>query len=206
MRSHEHHREALGAYTLGALSPEEMAAVDRHLRECSRCRDELKDLETLRPILDRRLGASGLTWPLGRRPRRRRSRLLRAWLAGGVLVLLVAVGLASALLRVSPAPTVYAFTSVDPGVHASGTVSYEKEAWGTQMVIRMVGLPASYRCVIWVESRAGRWQEAGSWRAGAGRETEVEAASVLPARSILGVSLKTPAGVTLLQAGGPGRG
>ncbi len=206
MSSHEHHLEALGAYSLGALSPEEMAAVGRHLRECSRCRDELKDLETLRPILDRGLGASGLTWPLVRRSQRRRSRLRLAGFAGGVLVLLVAVGLASALFRVSQAPMVYAFTSVDPGVHASGTVSYEKEDWGTQMVIHMVGLPASYHCVIWVESRAGGWQEAGSWRAIPGRETDVEAASVLPSRSILGVSLKTPAGVTLLQAGGPGRG
>ena len=36
----EHVREALGAYTLGALDPDEAAAVRRHLAECRACAAE----------------------------------------------------------------------------------------------------------------------------------------------------------------------
>ncbi|MDA8331863.1 MAG: zf-HC2 domain-containing protein [Candidatus Dormibacteraeota bacterium] len=206
MSIHDRHLEALGAYSLGALDPAEMVAVHQHLQECPVCRHELRDLESLRAILDRGLVAQGRAWPLGRRTRRWASRPLLVGMAVGAAVLLVAIGSGLALFRSSPTSTVYSFTSVDRSVHATGTVSYEQEAWGTQLVIRMVGLPTSLRCVIWVESRRGGWQEAGSWRSSRRSETQVEAASVVPRTSIRGVSLRTPSGTTLLEAGGPGSG
>lgn len=40
-RSHEEIEEALGAYALDAVEPEEAAAIELHLRDCPRCRTEV---------------------------------------------------------------------------------------------------------------------------------------------------------------------
>ncbi len=45
---HEHHRDDLAAYLLGALEPGEAAALERHLAGCEECRTEL---EWLRPAV-----------------------------------------------------------------------------------------------------------------------------------------------------------
>jgi anti-sigma factor ChrR (cupin superfamily) len=44
-------RESLGAYVLGALEPDEAAAVEAHLASCERCRDELAELSPLPSLL-----------------------------------------------------------------------------------------------------------------------------------------------------------
>jgi anti-sigma-K factor RskA len=49
MSEHEDLRDDLAAYALGALPDEEAAALERHLRECGRCRAEL---EWLRPAVE----------------------------------------------------------------------------------------------------------------------------------------------------------
>ncbi|HET9738159.1 MAG TPA: zf-HC2 domain-containing protein, partial [Solirubrobacteraceae bacterium] len=96
-------REKLGAYTLGALDPDEAAAVRRHLAECQACaaeHDELAPLpgllataegahaaaaEPLSPAFEERLldayARDHATRPRGRRRRRPR----RRWLAAGAL-------------------------------------------------------------------------------------------------------------------------
>jgi anti-sigma-K factor RskA len=48
-RDHRRWRADLAAYALGALEPDEDAAMARHLEECERCRDELRWLQ---PALD----------------------------------------------------------------------------------------------------------------------------------------------------------
>jgi hypothetical protein len=44
-------RESLGAYVFGALEPDEAAAVEAHLAECERCREELAELSPLPSLL-----------------------------------------------------------------------------------------------------------------------------------------------------------
>jgi anti-sigma-K factor RskA len=48
MNANDHNRwsDELAAYTLGALEPGEAAAMERHLAECERCREELRWLTT----------------------------------------------------------------------------------------------------------------------------------------------------------------
>jgi anti-sigma-K factor RskA len=48
-RSHEEHRESIGAYLLGALPPLEAEAFERHLAGCPEC---ARELETLRVATD----------------------------------------------------------------------------------------------------------------------------------------------------------
>jgi anti-sigma-K factor RskA len=50
-RDHRRWRADLAAYLLGALEPEEEAAVEGHLRECPRCRDELRWLQPAVDVL-----------------------------------------------------------------------------------------------------------------------------------------------------------
>jgi anti-sigma factor RsiW len=48
-----HDPNELGAYALGALTAEEQARVEAHLRECPDCRDELSGLRRAADELDR---------------------------------------------------------------------------------------------------------------------------------------------------------
>ena len=51
MRPHD--LDELSAYALGALSAEDAAQVEAHLRECADCRDELAELRQAIAELDR---------------------------------------------------------------------------------------------------------------------------------------------------------
>ena len=44
MSSHEQFAEDLALYALGSLQGEELAALEKHLQECSSCRRELEQL------------------------------------------------------------------------------------------------------------------------------------------------------------------
>src|SRR5512135_2551667 len=100
-------RENLAAYALGALDPEETAALERHLQGCESCRAELADYQ--------RIGSGLLAALPARPPRAAVKRALQTQLAGrmhrsrpqfnwslgqlafaGLVVLLVGVNLLSA--------------------------------------------------------------------------------------------------------------
>ncbi len=66
---HDHWREDAAAYLLGALEPEQEAAVERHAEECERCRRELR---WLTPAVDALPGGVERVAP----PPELRSRLL----------------------------------------------------------------------------------------------------------------------------------
>jgi anti-sigma factor RsiW len=46
-------RTDLGAYSLGLLDDLDTARVERHLAACSDCRQEVRDFEAVRTMLDR---------------------------------------------------------------------------------------------------------------------------------------------------------
>jgi anti-sigma factor RsiW len=45
-------RTDLGAYSLGLLEAAEVARVERHLEACSDCRQEVREFEAVRTMLD----------------------------------------------------------------------------------------------------------------------------------------------------------
>ncbi len=200
MSSPDRFRADLGAFALGALAPGEAQELKAHLRGCAACRRELTELQSVAPMVAR-AGPGTRSWP---RPdsadrRRRRFRLVASGSVAGAAALAIA---AVALLLHGSGSTV-SFQPISRWVHASGTVAYEARPWGTQLVIRVSGLPAWLRCQIWVEAAGGGWQEAGSWRPTSGGTTSVEAASVLTVRGIKGVALETPQRQELLWAPAP---
>jgi anti-sigma-K factor RskA len=99
MTEHDHHRDNVGAYLLGAMTDLERHAFERHLRGCEECREEL---ERLRPAAEALPGSvQQLAPPPGLKkrlmaevePQRRRpSRSVLAVAAALVIALAVAFG------------------------------------------------------------------------------------------------------------------
>jgi hypothetical protein len=183
----EHVTEELGAYTLGALDPDEAAAVRRHLAECRACAAEHDALAPLPGLLATAEGADAATAePLSpafeerlldayardraTRPRARRRAPRRRWLAAGA----VAAGLAAILLAVvlvgggdgGTEPPAYdvAFRAVG-GDEASGRAMLESGAEGTTLHLWVDGLPRDADAVYEVLCDAEAWTaSAGTFR------------------------------------------
>jgi Putative zinc-finger len=176
----EHVTPDLGAYVLGALDPDDAAAVRRHLAGCSACEAEYDALAPLPGLLATAAGAhAAATEPLSpafeerlldayardhaTRPRARRRRPRPRWLAGGAL----AAGLAAAVLGAvvltgdgedPPAPPAYdvAFRPVDAG-GASGRATLETGAEGTTLHLWVDGLARDENAVYEVLCDAEAW-------------------------------------------------
>ena len=177
----EHVTPDLGAYVLGALDPEEAAAVRGHLAVCIECAAEHDALAPLPGLLAAADGADAATAePLpeafeerlldayardhATRPRVRRHRRPRPrWLAVGAL----AAGLAAAVLVAvvlggggddPPAPPGYdvAFRAVDAG-GASGRATLEAGSEGTTLHLWVDGLARDEDAVYEVLCDAEAW-------------------------------------------------
>jgi hypothetical protein len=201
VKEQDRFRQDLGAFVLGALDPGEAGALREHLDGCAGCRRELAELQSVAPMVARARQRRGLFGNLGSKAAG--SRLSRWRVIAAVSVTAMVAASVAGVMLSATAPTV-AFHSTTTWIHAQGSVTYQPRSWGTQLLIRVSGLPNSLRCQIWVESDGGGWQEAGSWRPVSGGATAVEAASVLPLTQIAGVALETPQGKELLWAAAPG--
>jgi anti-sigma factor RsiW len=203
-----HCRSELGVYVLGAIGPAERAWVDQHLADCLRCREELAALAGLPGLLRRvppDLALRALTDAPGDSPSgadvdrlisrvsviRRRRRLTAAAAA-----LLIGVAAAAGLhaLQGRPASTTAAvthWTDSDTGASATtgarATVRYAAERWGTELEVRVTGVPAGTRCQLRVVDAHGKGVVAGGWIIRTGSQYTWYPASVpWPAASLSG--------------------
>jgi len=178
---HEHHRDELAAYLLGALEPGEAAELERHLAGCEECRTEI---EWLRPAVQllpesvqrveppRELRESLMTQVHAeaktgaesavRTPRRQRG-LLPGWAlrpATGLAALVLVVA-AVAVFAISGGGsdggnTTTTFTGHSPGVTAEMVSSGDS---GTLHLANLHQLPSDKVLQAWVE-REGRVESA----------------------------------------------
>jgi hypothetical protein len=160
----EHLREAVGAYALGALDPDEAAAVRRHLETCAECAAEHDALAPLPGLLSLAGGAEeAVEKPLSpafeerlldafardraASPRRRlRWRVpRRRWLAAGAVgVAAVAAALVGLQLRAEEEPSLryeVTFQNVSGPVAASARANLESDEEGTEVHLSVRGLP-----------------------------------------------------------------
>jgi hypothetical protein len=200
---HEHDD---GAYVLGALSPVERAAYERHLATCSFCREAVADIAVLPGLLGRldpadfkRLLDPGTAPPesrnrmpdlltaaqSARRRDRRRSRRMAAVLAAACLAIVAGLGAILWTARGAepprPGPAV-AMTPVDASVPISATVSLTNTGGGTKIDLvcsyRKVSDSAkSYTVRLMAYGPDEETDQLGSWVAAPGREFRMPAAT-----------------------------
>jgi len=180
-------RTDLGAHALGALEPDEAAAVEAHVAACPQCAAELARLQPLPALVAR---AEGLEIPAppaaleerlldrvaASRPRGHRRRLRRP----ARLRLLAATALAGAALGAGATALVIAATNdqgrttpvYDLVLQGTGGVSarasLEPNDEGTEVHLWIKGLPPGARAVYEVRCERPGWSAgAGTFRAGA---------------------------------------
>ena len=179
-------RHAIGAYTLGALEPDEAERVRRHLADCPQCAAEYGELLPLPDLLTVAGGAEAATAdPLpaafeerlldayardrAARPRRRRlARLRLHWpTLGAAAAAVAAVG--AVLLFVSggeePAPYAVAFENTAAAPTAQARAELESIPGGTELHLWVRNMPADPRAIYEVLCEAPTWRaSAGTFR------------------------------------------
>jgi anti-sigma factor RsiW len=185
-------RNGLGVYLLGAIEPRERARLENHLASCLSCRERLAALAGLPALLrkvpaDEAIGAwmdDGSDQPptpplqalLSKVARTRRRR--RRWaIAAAALV----AGLAGAGVQVfhsgaatppaAAAPQWTAtVTGANPVTEVSAAIRYAARPWGSELEVRVTGIPVGTRCQLWVTGARGQDIAAGGWNIASSRQ------------------------------------
>lgn len=210
--SHDDARGSLGSYLLGALGPAERQAVDAHLADCTRCRDELSSYAGVPGLLSRLdlaevTGATLLPPPsllpslLAAVERERgadRRRVLR-WCtaAAGVSVAAVLAGALS--LTGGPTPASERSLVAAAGVTASGTASLRSRPWGTEIRLHLQDLPPADSFAAYAVDDAGARTPFATWARTPEREAEVPGAVRLAPAVVAGLVIETDAGEPVLS-------
>jgi len=185
----EHVRPALGAYSLGALEPAEVAAVEAHLAACPACAAELTRLEPLGELIAR---AEGLEIPpppaaleerildsvAASRPRHARRRrgvrrprrvvTLAATALAGVAIGAGAVALATGEVGGGEGDEPAYDLVLDGAGGVSARAGFEPSDGGTEVHLWVDGLPPGGDAVYEVRCERPGWSAgAGTFRADA---------------------------------------
>lgn len=162
---------ALGAYVLGALSPEERLRFEEHLDGCALCTAELAEFAGIPAMLDRvrpedlrpvavtpspelfdRVSAAARVEPAPV-PRRRR------WLLAAAVLVLVGAGTGVAVWATGQGSDTVAASSGP--VHATLAVTGQEE--GTVLELTVDGLRPGETCRMVAVDADGEWYPAGDW-------------------------------------------
>jgi len=163
----------LGAYVLGALTPDERQRVAEHLRDCPACAAEHEELRPLPALLGRvgpgdlqpvtvtpsadlfaRMSAAAVG---GQRARRLRSRTWALVAAAVLAVLGVGIGVT---VWVSGSGEQTASVSAGP---VRVTVTAIAEDDGTALDVTVAGLRPGETCWLFAVDRDGQRHDAGDW-------------------------------------------
>lgn len=218
-----------GAYVLGALSPAERLAFERHLSECDECTqavrrlaglpgllgrvDEtvLADPSTDEPVPDTLLPA--LSSEVGRARRRRTA--FAVGLAAAAAVVAGTVPVVVTQLRdagppsASSTPSASAPRAMDPvgDVPVRASVALAQVAWGTRLDLTCTykpesveyDLPPAADYALFVRTRDGRAEQVGTWRSVGGRTMMLSAATAATPQEIASVEVRTLDGRVVLE-------
>ena len=220
-------RPALGVYILGAISPAERRAVDRHLAWCAGCRAELTGLAALPgrlgsvPAADvTSMAGDGagqgehppevpLAALLDRAARvRRQLRWRHLALAAAAVVIAGGGAVAGSRLLDTPPPSpaspavpwAATVTGIDSQTGMSATVKYLREPWGLALRVQVRGISPGTRCELQVVDAGGQDVPAGSWTVAAGHTWAWSPASTpVPAADVRGFLITTARGRNLVS-------
>ncbi|WP_433530930.1 anti-sigma factor family protein [Micromonospora sp. CA-263727] len=194
-----------GAYVLGALSPADRAAYERHLVDCPACQQSVSEIAVLPGLLGRLDPASLeqflpppenprvpelLTVARDRRRRERQANRLRyavTGLAAAAFALLVGFGVAT-MLPADPPATPLAQVRMVEMVPVSGSAPVHAEIglrgtdWGTEVTMHCgyderTGYGKAYAFRLVAHGPDGAQEQIGSWRAAPGDDLRITGAT-----------------------------
>lgn len=207
-----------GAYVLGALSPAERAAYERHLAGCPACRDAVGELAVLPGLLGRldpagpdpaaASTAGGSRLPAlvaAARSARRRERWRNRWRYGATALvaacLTVVVVLAGGWLRgdrgdpLGVDARLVAMRPVAGAVPVTAEIGVETTNWGTEITMRCAYEATTdysrhwtFRLVAY--GRDGVTEQVGSWLAGPGDEVRLTAITRLTGADLVRLEVR----------------
>jgi hypothetical protein len=174
--------DQVGPYIIGALEPEEMEDMRRHLTGCSRCAAEVRSLSELPALLDLveaddeiAVISPGLEDEVLDRFVRERARSAprrRRWRRLAIPAVAVAAVIAALLVVVVPggSNTAYAHAelwSLPAGGGAAGTADVAAVPAGTRVNLHADHLPVGQGKMyeLWCIRSDGRWIDGGTFRA-----------------------------------------
>ena len=206
-------RTALGAYVLGALEPTDRSDVDEHLPLCPACRDELAELAGLPGLLGRLTADEVLAGPVRPEPallerllagvarhRRRTRRRLLVAAAAAVVALLSVGGTAAILHSQAPHPRVVrAEGQAVSGTVVRASVGVLGKPWGTELTLRLHGVPRGEHCRLVAVARDGRTEVAGSWEVSYSGDTNLTGATAIHPKDLRSLRVVTSAGQELVD-------
>jgi anti-sigma factor RsiW len=202
-------RNELGVYLLGAIEPHERARLGDHLASCLACREKLAALAGMPALLRKVPAAEAIrAWRNdgGDRPptpplrtllsKVAQTRRRRRWAIAAGAALTAALAVAGVqLLRPGPAtepaaaalPWTATATGASPVTGVSAAIRYAAEPWGSELDVRVTGIPVGTRCQLWVTGAGGQAVAAGGWTIAPGRPSGWYPASVpIPAGALRG--------------------
>ena len=202
--------ESVGVYVLGRVDPSERARIEVHLRLCLVCRaavDELRpvadllasvsetEIDPAKPpepsaaLLSRLLTATSAT-------RQRQAKLRRALLAAALVVAAAGVVIPAVDQPGPPAPGTVLATAT--GARVSGAANLVGTSGGTDIRLRLRGVPQGMTCRLVVLDSSGAQHQAGSWPAGYGGTVDVPTSTRVPLDQIAALGVETTTGRELL--------
>jgi anti-sigma factor RsiW len=180
-----HDTRSLGAYVLSALDQQEMRAMERHLASCAPCRAEVAQLQMAHAALgglppeawldgppeggDLLLQRTLRTIRRERNVQTRNRRIITTVAAAAAAVVLAGGGLAAGRFTApttnaeGPPAGAHTVSATDPATGAAMSVSVEPAAGWVRLNADVKGIPQGEKCRIYVVSRKGNREEAGSW-------------------------------------------
>lgn len=216
-----------GAYVLGALSPSDRIAFERHLPTCADCTRAVQELAGIPGLLGRvspdSLGTAAEAEPMPetllpglvrrmQQAQRRRRRILVAVAAAAVVA--VSAGAVAVASVVDDDSQVVAETSTpsEPpqrmkrvaDVPIEATVSLTSVDWGTRVELVCAYKAWGEDAAEWpydlvISTGSGREEHVASWKALPGRETTLQAATATQRGEIRSVEVRTADGRPVLQ-------
>lgn len=202
--------ESVGAYVLDRVDASERARIEVHLKLCLICRaavDELRPVADLlgsvseteivpdrspepSPVLlDRVLATTSAT-------RQRQAKSRRALLAAALAVAAAGMAIPAIDQKGPPAPGPVLASATGAGV--SGTANLVGNDAGTDIWLRLRGVPEGLTCRLIVQDRSGARHQAGSWPAGYDGTVDVPASTTVPLPRIVALGIETTTGRELL--------
>lgn len=169
---HDRLRDWAGAYTIGALDPDDRRDFEAHMRSCRDCQAQVGQLTSIAGMLaqvdpemlydepDPAVAAA-----IERRARAEISGLVTSrrrwqWLAAGA----VAVCLVAVVAFVWPSDRVDTVELVIGDSTAEATsIRAEAKGWGTELHVELAGLPDRTGYQMWTVDADGGWVVAATW-------------------------------------------